>query len=64
MNIQQFMDRSSSLGSDSRIVSTSGWEDELGQGSDELFFVSTYSDFEKLGKPLMQPDNGMENLTF
>ena len=50
MDLQQFMDRSSSIGSDNRVIATSGWEDELGQGSDELFFVSTYSDFDKLGE--------------
>jgi hypothetical protein len=26
-----------------------GWQDEMGAGSDQLFFVTSYSDFEKLG---------------
>jgi hypothetical protein len=45
------MERSSSLSSDtSGMISKPAWDDEMGQGADELFFVSTYSDFEKLGE--------------
>lgn len=27
-----------------------GWDDEMGAGTDQLFFITSYSDFNKLGK--------------
>jgi hypothetical protein len=53
MDTHQYMHQASTastMSNESGIVAASAWEDELGQGSDELFFVSTYSDFEKLGE--------------
>jgi len=29
---------------------SSGWSDEMGAGVNQLFFVSTYTDFERLGE--------------
>ena len=44
MNRLQSFDRSE-MGS-----SVSGWSDEMGAGADQLFLVSTYTDFERLGE--------------
>eukprot|EP00527_Entomoneis_sp_CCMP2396_P007898 CAMPEP_0198149550 /NCGR_PEP_ID=MMETSP1443-20131203/47153_1 /TAXON_ID=186043 /ORGANISM="Entomoneis sp., Strain CCMP2396" /LENGTH=85 /DNA_ID=CAMNT_0043814629 /DNA_START=89 /DNA_END=343 /DNA_ORIENTATION=+ len=27
---------------------STGWDDEMGNGADQLFFISSYSDFDKL----------------
>ena len=29
---------------------STAWDDEMGAGSDQLFFVTSYSDFDKLGE--------------
>eukprot|EP00978_Attheya_sp_CCMP212_P015579 scaffold40115_cov58-Attheya_sp.AAC.10 len=49
-HIPSMITRVSTLSEASPVAESSVWTDEMGAASDQLFFVTSYSDFEKLGK--------------